>query len=33
MFGKEFKVLKDFKPIFKRVGDDYPECFYAYEKR
>ena len=32
MFGKEFKVLKDFKPIFKRVGDDYPECFYAYEK-
>lgn len=32
MFGKEFKVLKDFKPIFKRVGDDYPECFYAYEE-
>ena len=32
MFGKEFKVLKDFKSIFKRVGDDYPECFYAYEE-
>ena len=32
MFGKESKVLKEFKPIFKNIGDNYPECFYAYEK-
>ena len=30
MFGKEFKVVKEFKPIFKKLGD-YEE-FYAYEK-
>ena len=30
MFGKEFKVLKEVKLIFKIVGDDYPECFCAY---
>lgn len=32
MFGKEFKVLKELPTIFKRVGDDYPECFWAYEE-
>ena len=30
MFGKEFKVLKEVKLIFKIVGDDYTECFCAY---
>ena len=32
MFGKEFKILKELPLIFERVGDNYPECFYAYEK-
>ena len=32
MFGKEFKVLKDFSPIYEKVGDKYPECFYVHEK-
>lgn len=32
MFGKEFKVLKELPCIFKRVGDNYPECFWAYEE-
>lgn len=30
MFGKEFKVVKEFEPIFKNIGN-YEE-FYAYEK-
>lgn len=30
LFGKEFKVIKDFDPIFRRLGD-YEE-FYAYNK-
>lgn len=32
MFGKEFKVLKELPRIFKKVGDNYPECFHAYEE-
>ena len=32
MFGKEFKVLKELPRIFKKVGDNYPEYFHAYEK-
>ena len=32
MFGKEFKVLKKLPTIYKKVGDNYPEYFYAYEK-
>ena len=32
MFGKEFKVLKELPSVFKKVGDNYPEYFYAYEK-
>lgn len=32
MFGKEFKVLKELPLIFKKVGDNYPEYFWAYEK-
>ncbi len=30
MFGEEFKVVKEFEPIFKKIGK-YEE-FYAYEK-
>lgn len=30
MFGKEFEVIKEFKPVFKMIGK-YEE-FYAYEK-
>jgi hypothetical protein len=30
MFGKEFRVVKEFEPIFKNIGG-YEE-FYAYEK-
>lgn len=30
MFGKEFKVIKEFKPIYKKISDY--EAFYAYEK-
>jgi hypothetical protein len=30
MFGKEFRVVKEFEPIFKNIGK-YEE-FYAYEK-
>ena len=32
MFGKEFKVLKGLPKIFEKVGNDYPEYFWAYEK-
>ena len=32
MFGKEFKVLKELPRIFKKVGDNYPEYFLAYEE-
>ena len=32
MFGKEFKVLKELPVIFKKVGDNYPEYFYAYKR-
>ena len=32
MFGKKFKVLKELPTIFEKVGDNYPECFWAYEK-
>ena len=32
MFGKEFKVLKELPTIFKKVGDKYPEYFWAYEE-
>ena len=32
MFGKEFKVLKELPRIFKKVGDNYPEYFHAYEE-
>lgn len=32
MFGKEFKVIKELPSVFKKVGDNYPEYFYAYEK-
>ena len=31
MFGKEFKVLKELPNIFEKVGEGYPEYFYAYE--
>lgn len=30
MFGKDFEVIKEFKPVFKMIGK-YEE-FYAYEK-
>lgn len=30
MFGKEFRVVKEFEPVFKNIGK-YEE-FYAYEK-
>lgn len=32
MFGNEFKVLKELPKIFERIGDDYPEYFWAYEE-
>jgi len=32
MFGKEFKVLKEFKPIYRNVGDNYLESFSVYVK-
>lgn len=32
MFGKEFKVLKELPVIYKKVGDNYPEYFWAHEK-
>lgn len=32
MFGKEFKILKELPKIYKKVGDDYPEYFWAYEE-
>ena len=30
MFGKKFKVLKEFKPIHRTVGDNYLESFNVY---
>ena len=32
MFGKKFKVLKEFKPIYRNVGDNYLESFSVYVK-
>ena len=32
MFGKKFKVLKEFKPIHRTVGDNYLESFSVYVK-
>lgn len=32
MFGKEFEVLKELNDIFKKVGDNYSEYFFAYEE-
>lgn len=32
MFGKEFKVLKELPRIYKKVGDNYDEYFWAYEE-
>ena len=32
LFGKEFKVLKELPRIYQKVGDDYPEYFWAYEE-
>ena len=32
MFGKKFKVLKRLPTIYKKVGDKYPEYFWAYEE-
>ena len=32
MFGKEFKVLKELPTIFIKVGDNYPDFFWAYEE-
>lgn len=32
MFGKEFKVLKEIPLTFKKVGDNYPEYFWAYKE-
>lgn len=32
MFGKNFKVLKDIPNIYEKVGDNYPEYFWVYEK-
>ena len=32
MFGKEFKVLKELPKIFIKIGEDYPEYFYAKER-
>ena len=32
MFGRKFKVLKELPCIYKRVGDNYIEYFWAYEK-
>ena len=32
LFGKDFKVLKELPKIFKRVSEDYPEYFWAYEE-
>lgn len=32
MFGKKFKVTKEFNPIYEKVGDNYPEYFWAYEE-
>ena len=33
MFGKEFKVLKELPSIYKKVGDNYPEYFWAIEEK
>ena len=30
MFGKKFRVVKELKPIYKKIGDF--EALYAYEK-
>ena len=32
MFGRKFKVLKELPCIYKSVGDNYPEYFWAYEE-
>lgn len=32
LFGKKFKVLRELPKIYRKVGDGYPEYFYAYEK-
>ena len=32
MFGRRFKVLKELPSIFVKVGDEYPEYFYAYDE-
>ena len=30
LFGLEFRLIKEFKPIYKKIGDY--EAFYAHEK-
>ena len=30
LFGCEFKIIKEFKPIYKKIGDY--EAFYVHEK-
>ena len=32
LFGKKFQVLEKLPNIFEKVGDNYPEYFFAYEK-
>lgn len=32
MFGKEFKIKKELPRVYKKVGDNYPEYFWAYEE-
>ena len=32
LFGKKFTVLRELPKIYRKVGDGYPEYFYAYEK-
>ena len=31
-WNNKFKVLKELPFIFEKVGDDYPEYFWAYEE-
>lgn len=33
LFGKKFKVLKELPRIYHKVGDGYPEYFFAFEKK
>ena len=32
LFGKRFRVIREFPKVFRLIGDGYPEYFIAYEE-